>query len=118
MNPSSHRRISANWSSASLRNVRKMKPPRTELISLLRVVHTYVIRDFFIQSSLNLDHCITNNLRMSALRQVISFSSVLYAVERKAANIDNAPFDRFSDTRLYIMALVLEPRQYSSGLDF
>lgn len=37
-------------------------------------------------------------------------------MERRAAKIDNVSFNFFSDTRLCIMDLVLEPRQQDSGL--
>lgn len=54
---------------------------------------------------------------MSAFKtEIIPFSPELYTVERKAAKIDNVSFNFFSDTRLCIMDLVLEPRQQDSGL--
>lgn len=68
MNPISHRRLSAYWSSSSLRNARKMKPPWTGLISVHRILHLCVTGFFFPQRSFNLDHHVTNNLRVSALR--------------------------------------------------
>lgn len=37
-------------------------------------------------------------------------------MERRAAKIDKVSFNFFSDTRLCIMGLVLEPRQQDSGL--
>lgn len=92
------------------------EPPRPQLISVLSILHIYVLEDFFPLEKFNLDGCITNNFRMSALRQIIPSSPVLHAVGRRAVSSDNISFNFFSDTRLYVMGLVLEPRQQDSGL--